>query len=264
MGKRNKKNRQMVNVFSDDEDISNSKTQQEPDSAHENNQQEEKKKKINPFQLLESTSDKEVDDDEFIQIKKKEKYSKPTESKPTESKPTESKPTESKPTEIQTNKSELIISKNTLYSKAIQMEKSKNYDMAIQFYQESVEIEKNPKAAHNLALLYEDFKKYNDAMTYYKIACDMNHHYSYCNLAILLMEQKFYKEAEPYFIRSIRNGDFDIIESYIEYLSLTNKREEAFQLLEKYKNYTNMDKEIKELFAKCVKLPTDYNQQNFI
>jgi len=254
MGKRNKKNRQMVNVFSDDEDISNSKTQQEPDSAHENNQQEEKKKKINPFQLLESTSDKEVDDDEFIQIKKKEKYSKPT----------ESKPTESKPTEIQTNKSELIISKNTLYSKAIQMEKSKNYDLAIQFYQESVEIEKNPKAAHNLALLYEDFKKYNDAMTYYKIACDMNHHYSYCNLAILLMEQKFYKEAEPYFIRSIRNGDFDIIESYIEYLSLTNKREEAFQLLEKYKNYTNMDKEIKELFAKCVKLPTDYNQQNFI
>jgi hypothetical protein len=69
------------------------------------------------------------------------------------------------------------------------------------------------------------------------------------------MENKKYEEAVKYFKISIRNGEFDIIDSFIECLCLMNKTEEAFELLEKYTKYLNMNEEIKKLFAKSVRLP---------
>ena len=278
MGKRNKKNRSMVNVFSDDEDIpSNNHSNNNTDKVNESDIVEEKKKNYNPFQLLNSDSEKDENLEEFIQVKKKEKplkqYKVETKVEPikTETKvepiKTETKvepiKTETKVEPIKTEtkvepiKTETNVLKNSLYNKANQSAKFKNYDLAIKFYKESTEKEKNPKSAYNLALLYEDFDNNDDAITYYKIACEMNHHNAYCNLAILLMEEEKYTESIQYFIKSIRNGEFDIIETYIECLSLMDKKEEAFELLEKYKNYVNMNKEIKELFAKCVKLPTN-------
>ena len=259
MGKRNKKNRSMVNVFSDDEDILNNGTNQVNEPNNETNPAEENKKHYNPFQLLDSDSDKEENLEEFTQVKKKEKTFKQNKVEPkVETAKFEPKVEPKVETaKVETAKVEHKILKNSLYNKANQSAKFKNYDLAIKFYKESIEKEQNPKSAYNLALLYEDLENNNDATTYYKIACNMNHHNAHCNLAILLMEEKKYLEAIPYFVKSIRNGEFDIIETYIECLSLIDKKEEAFELLEKYKNYVDMNKEIKELFAKCVKLPTN-------
>jgi tetratricopeptide (TPR) repeat protein len=243
MGKRNKKNRSMVNVFSDDEAVPDN--QNETQNNTQNNTQNEtqnntqNRKNFNPFQLLDSSSEKEENDTEgeFIQVKRKEKPIKES--------------IKVDPIKVDS------IKKHSLYNKANQSAKLKNYDLAIKFYKESIETEKNPKAAYNLALLYDDLEQEDNVEIYYKIASEMGSNNANCNLAILLVEQKKYTESIPYFIKSIRNGEFDIIETYIECLSLMEKREDAFELLEKYKNYVNMNEEIKELFAKSVRLPFD-------
>ncbi len=297
MGKRNKKNRSMINVFSDGEE-ENLPTESNPTESDpiESDPIEEKKIHYNPFQLLDSASDKE---EEFTQVKKKHKPPKveptvtsiktepkvepkvePIKTEPkvepikTEPKvePIKTEPkvepikTESNVTPIKTEpkvepKVEPIktepkkILKNCIYNKAIQSVKFKNYDLGIKFYIQSIETEKNPKAAYNLGILYEDLDDDTSAEKYYKIAYEMGHQNACYNLAILLMENKKYEEAVKYFKISIRNGEFDIIDSFIECLCLMNKTEEAFELLEKYTKYLNMNEEIKKLFAKSVRLP---------
>lgn len=160
-------------------------------------------------------------------------------------------------TEITNMKLQIKNLKNSLYNKANNHVRNKKYDLAIEYYIQSIKIENNSNAAYNLALLYEELLQVDNAEKYYKIASDMGNHDALYNYALLLMENKKYKESIEYFKKVIRNGEFDIIETYIECLCLIDERDNAYELLEKYKKYINSDDEIKKLFAISVRLPYD-------
>jgi tetratricopeptide (TPR) repeat protein len=239
MGKRNKKNRSnVVNMFSDDEDNNNNNLNNNDDNV---NMDEETDYFIesNKYDAL------DIDCDDFVPVKK---YNKIIKQQP----------------KINKNITNVInqINEKTIFSKALELDKNEDYLNAIKYYKESIENDNDDKikikSIFNLALIYENIlNDKTNAEYYYRMATDMDYNDAYCNLALLLMENKKFSDSVYFFKKAIKGGDFDIIESFIECLCLMNNNKEAYELLEKYKKFVNTNKEIKKLFAKSVSLPFD-------
>ncbi len=274
MGKGNKKNRKCAtNIFSDEYD-----SQNHHDHAP-----------ANPYELLcqnenINTNDGTLDNDNFTLIKKKGKCKvnksdtdvvdeeevgeveeeageEVVDEEDEEVEEVEEEVEEEAGEEVDEEVEEVEDDTRSYFSRGLESKKNENYVDAKDFYKKSIELDNGDlriKSAYNLAILYSDIFDDNvNAKYYYEIAYKMNHSGATSNLGLLLMRTKEYKESLCILRKAVRFGKFHLIPNFIECLCLLGRNDEAFELLEKYKKYIDMDDEIKNLFALSVKLPDD-------
>ncbi|MBI5963589.1 MAG: tetratricopeptide repeat protein [Chloroflexi bacterium] len=125
-----------------------------------------------------------------------------------------------------------------LFERAYAQQEAKNYDEAIRYYTEAIQLEPDLNAAYNnLGVLLNTLKRYDEAEAAYRKAIEINPAYAsaYYNLGVLLNTLKRYDEAEAAYRKAIEinPAEASAYNNLVILLRLNNRIEETMPLLEK-------------------------------
>lgn len=129
---------------------------------------------------------------------------------------------------------------NSICNLAILFDDQKKYLEAVKYYLLAIE-NNNVDAMFNLALLYHKQKKYNDSEKYYILAIENGNIDSLYNLALVYNELEKYELAEKYYLLAIEKGHLEASNNLaIYYYSENKNKEKSLELIKKF-NETSKD-----------------------
>jgi len=247
MGKnKNKKNKTIVNYFSDSEDDTKN-----TNIVQQSNNQDDLPpiKKQNSFLGLvcDSDNDNDVDNNDFIPVKNKHQYKKQEIHTQVENKQP-----------IQENITQPILTQQDIsyYIQGLREDKKNNFNKAVELYLKSIENKESCmyKAAYNLALTYEDnLNDSKNAIKYYELACDGNHVLAHRNLALLYDDMNYdYDTCVKAYKKAIIIGDFTSLYNIALYLDKNNRKDYALECLTQYQVFKNADEDTQQLYISII------------
>ncbi|MFN8296983.1 MAG: tetratricopeptide repeat protein [Chitinophagales bacterium] len=115
------------------------------------------------------------------------------------------------------------------FNVALLYEDQRKFDKAEEYYLLAIE-NNDTDAIFNLALMYEDLKKINKAEKYYLLAIEKNENKALNNLALLYENEQKYDKAEKYYLLGIKKNDNKALNN----LAILYKNQNKIDIAEKY------------------------------
>lgn len=129
---------------------------------------------------------------------------------------------------------------NSIINLAILFDEQKKYAEAEKYYLLAIE-NKQFEVIHNLAILYYKQKKYSKAEKYYLLAIENKDIDAIFNLALMFNDMEKYDLAEKYYLLAIDNGHLNALNNLaIHYYFKNSNKEKSLTLIKKF-NETSKD-----------------------